>query len=151
LQEPGGGNMKASLAIFLHSDHYDRLYQAASMVLAGATMGWPCHLFLFHQALASYVDGGWDNTDTVGGADAPVLSERVARLREGFETSNLPSLYEMLDKARDGDGELTVYACSSSVKVLGLDLQDVRQKVDEIVGLPTMLKISGGVTHMLYV
>ncbi len=143
--------MKTSLAVFLHSHEYDRLYQAVSIALSGTSMGWACHLFLFYQALASYVGGEWDDTDTFGGKDALVKPGWLAGLVEGIETSNLPSLYEMLEKAKQQDGKLIVYACSSSVRVLGLDLEGVRQKVDQIVGLPTMLQIGGGATHMLYI
>ncbi|UCH83928.1 MAG: hypothetical protein JSW50_16055 [Candidatus Latescibacterota bacterium] len=143
--------MNTSLAIFLHSHHYDRVYQATSMLLAATSMGWPCHVFLFHQALAAYVEGTWDDTDSIGRGSPLERSEWSQRLQKGFETSNVPSLYDMLDKAREGEGTLTVYACSASVKVLGLDMPIVRDKVDEIVGLPTMLEIAGGVTHTLYI
>lgn len=143
--------MNTSLAVFLHSHEYDRLHQAVGMVLSGASMGWTCHLFLFYQALASYLDDEWDITDTVMGGRIATEAGWAAELREGWETANLPSLYEMLEKAKQEDGQLTVYACSSSVRLLGLDTQVVRRKVDEIVGLPTMLKIGGGATHMVYV
>jgi peroxiredoxin family protein len=143
--------MSTSLAIFLHNHEYDRLYQASSMVLAATSLGWSCHLFLFHQALASFLEGEWDDTDTVGGGESQRQSVWSARLRQGFEASNVPSLHEMLEKARAGEGELTIYACSASVKVLGVDIQGVRQQVDEIVGLPTMLGIAGNATHMLYI
>jgi peroxiredoxin family protein len=143
--------MSTSLAIFLHSCEYDRLYQTSSMVLAATSLGWSCHLFLFHQALASFLEGEWDDTDTICGGESRGQSERSARIRQGFEASNIPSLYEMLEKARVGEGDLTIYACSASVKVLGLDVHGVRQKVDEIVGLPTMLGIAGDATHTLYI
>ena len=143
--------MNTSLAIFLHSHDYDRLYQAASMVLSGTSMGWSCHLFLFYQALGSYLEGDWDDTDTVGGGLSQGQSIWSAKLRQGFETSNVPSLYEMLEKSREGEGKLIVYACSASVKVLGFDIDTVRQKADEIVGLPTMLGIAGNATHTLYI
>jgi peroxiredoxin family protein len=149
--------MKSSLAIFLHAHSYDRLYQAASLLLAATSMGWSCHLFVFYQALATYINGDWDDvrigepTEPHGCVPPDIEPVWMARLREGFETSNLPSLYEMLEKARSDEGELTVYGCSASVKMLGLNIKDVREKVDEIVGLPTMMKIVGDVTHAFYI
>jgi peroxiredoxin family protein len=136
--------MKTGLAIFLHSGGYDRVYQAVSMALSASSLGWPSHLFLFYQALGAYVDGRWDDIRVGEGA----LDARVER---GFESANLPSLYRMIEKARGEDGGLRIYACSSSVRVLGVDMAVVRERVDDIVGLTSMLKIADSVNQALYV
>ncbi|UCG52724.1 MAG: hypothetical protein JSW58_04015 [Candidatus Latescibacterota bacterium] len=149
--------MNTSIAIFLHDHRYDRLYQAVSISLAATSMGWSCHLFMFYQALASYIDGTWDDIRAGDRAERPgqdaLGSEPgwMTALRKGFDTSNIPSLYEMLERSRSGEGELKVYGCSASVKLLGLNLDDVRKRVDEVVGLPTMLAIAGNATHALYI
>lgn len=146
-------DMKTSLVIFLHSDTYDRLYQAVSLTLAASSMGWSCHLFLFYQALASYLENTWDQSNLAGGVrgEAVTTSPWAGKIEEGFESANLPSLYDMLGKARGEAGELRTYACSSSVRILGLDIEDVRRKVDDIVGLPTMLRITETATHTWYI
>ena len=145
--------MKPSVAIFLHSHRYDRLYQASSLVLTGSSMGWQTHIFLFYQALASFVNGTWDEVNITESPDGAV-AQAPAWLRDlerGFEVSNLPSLYDMIDKAREESGGLKVLACSTSCKVLGLDMKTVRDKVDEIVGLPTMMQIAEKAMHVLYI
>jgi peroxiredoxin family protein len=144
--------MKPSLAVFLHSDRYDRLYQAASLLLTASSMGWTCHLFLFFGALASYMAGTWDDVhvggdSASGGAPAPWAAE----IQRGFDSGNFPSLYSMIEKARAESGGLSVLACSTSCKVLDLDIEDVRTRVDEIVGLHTMVRIAGETTHVLYI
>ncbi len=139
--------MKPSLAIFLHSHEHDRVYQAASLALAAASLGWPCHVFLFFQALSTYLDGSWDavavEKEMAGANEGDARSHKLAvELERGFENAALPSVYGMLEKARgEGDG-VKIYACSASVRILGLDPGVVRGKVDEIVGLPTMLRIA---------
>jgi peroxiredoxin family protein len=125
-----------------------------SILLAASSMGWACHLFLFYEALASYLDGSWDEVNiTEGVADDPLqnLPAWLPQLERGFEAANLPSLYEMLDKARGESGGTKIYACSTSCKVLAVDTATVRERVDEIVGLTTMLKIAGDAKHVMYI
>lgn len=139
--------MKPSLVVFLHSHRYDRLYQAVSLLLSASSMGWSCHLFLFYGALGSYMAGTWDEVNITSADDtAPDHT-----LQRGFEEGNLPSLYGMLEKARGESSRLRVCACSASCKVLGVDIAAVREKVDEVVGLPTMLQIAENARHVLYV
>lgn len=141
---------KPSLAIFLHSHQYDRLYQASSMLLTASAMGWRCNLFLFYGALASFVGDRWDDVNIA--ADAPPADRPawVDEMNDGFESRNFPSLYDMIKKAADEQGGLKIVACSTSCKVLNLSIEDVRAKVDEVVGLPTMMQIAADTTHVLY-
>ena len=141
----------SALVVFLHSHAYDRVYQAISLILTASSMGWPCHLFLFYGALASYMEGTWDDVsmmDESAKAGAPTW---LPELEKNLELANFPSLYEMLQKARAESGGVAVFACSTSCKVLGIDCGRVREEVDEIVGLPTMLQIAGDATHMIYI
>jgi peroxiredoxin family protein len=111
-------------------------------------MGWPCHLFLFYQALADFTSGVWESNAPGPAEDAPgremIHGEWTRResLRRGFAEADLPPVAEIIQKARNADGGLTLYACSASVRIMGLDPGEVRGKVDEIVGLPTMLQIA---------
>ena len=145
--------MKPSLAIFLHSHAYDRLYQASSMLLTASSMGWQCHLFLFYGALASFVNGTWDEVNIEEcAAEAPTVRPPwLKELSYGFETHNFPSLYDIIDKAREEQGGIKILACSTSCKILSLGSEDVRSRVDEIVGLPTMMQLSEKATHILYI
>jgi peroxiredoxin family protein len=143
--------MKSSLAVFLHDHRYDRLHQASSILLTASSLGWPSHVFLFYGALASYMKGTWDEINLVEAASDDPRDAWMPDLERGFEQANLPSLYDMIDKAAGEEGGLKVYACSASCKILGLDIKSVRDKVDEIVGLPTMLKIAAEVKHVMYI
>jgi peroxiredoxin family protein len=146
--------MKQSLAIFLHGSRYDRIYQAVNISMTAAAQGWKCYLFLFFDALASFMDGKWDEVDLTRGenqsASDPAAVHRLEKLGKGFESANLPSLYDVLEDARRDYG-LTVCACSASVKLLDLAPTEVKKKIDEVVGLPTMLQIASKVTHVLYI
>lgn len=99
------------------------------------------------------MEGTWDDVNLtdensrVGAAEPAWLRE----LEKNLELANFPSLYEMLQKARAESGGVAVCACSTSCKVLGIDHARVREEVDEIVGLPTMLQIAGDAKHMIYI
>ncbi len=132
--------MSKPLAIFLHSSRYDRVYQAANLLLTASGMGRPCYLFLFYEALATFLDGSWSDVRVSTGSaeDAPAWAQTLQR---GFETSDSPSPYEILEMAAAQPGGLKVCACSTSTKLLGLEPRNVREKVDEIIGLATMLEV----------
>jgi len=140
--------MTAPLVIFLHSTSYDRLFQAANLLLTASSMGRKCYLFLFYGALSTFVDGSWDDA-TLDPREADLDWGRT--LARSFELSDAPSLYEVVDMARKEAGGLTVCACSTSMNMLGLEPADVRTRVDEIVGHATMLEIASQTSHVLYI
>lgn len=139
--------MSKPLVIFLHSSRYDRVYQAVNLVATARSMSRDAYLFLFFAALGSFAAGKWDDTATLVEGRAN-LAEWGETLRRGFDLSNTPSLYEVLGAARR-DGA-RVYACSTSLRMLDLAPADVEGKVDEIIGLTTMLDIAADAHPVLY-
>lgn len=140
--------MKPSLVVFLHSHAYDRVYQATAIVATASSLGWPCHLFLFYGALASYVAGTWDDVDLCTQNENPPPWQ--ADLMAGFESANLPSPYDLVHKAAAESGGLKVLACSASCRVLGVSPDDIRDRVDGVVGLHTMMQIAEKSAHVFY-
>lgn len=148
--------MQNTLTLFLHSARYDRVFQAVNLLQTACSMEWRGNLFLFYEALASFMDGGWDDINLAGGVDdgEPYQPEGIRDasplhlLQRGFELSNTPSPYETLALAREAG--CVVCACSASVKLLGFEPRAVKERVDEIIGLPTMLQIAGKSTHVFY-
>ena len=148
--------MSKPLVIYLHSDSYDRIYQAINILMTATSTGRKCYLFLFYHALGAFSAGAWDDMKVSRSSgriedppDRPPSWQQ--RLERSFELANLPSLYELLDRARNAEGSLAVYACSNSTQYLGLDPADVKKHVDEIVGLATMLEISNSAGQVLYI
>ncbi|MGD8412867.1 MAG: hypothetical protein PVF33_01470 [Candidatus Latescibacterota bacterium] len=147
--------MSRPLVILLHSDGYDRIYQAVNMIATAASAGRRCYLFLFYHALGSYIAGEWDDMDLSPSAgrksgDSAEIPPWFCALEQSFELANLPSLYQILERAKDGDGEVTVYACSNSMQFLDLEPAEVSRRVDGIVGLATMLDIASDASQTLY-
>ena len=131
--------MKPPFVIFLHSADYERVYQAVSMIATATAMGRPAYLFLFYDALGALVRDGWTSLRS--------SEERRGRM---FSSINTPELLQILDGARESVGGVQVAACSTSVRILELETETVRRRVDEIVGLVTMLEISGEAWQSLY-
>jgi peroxiredoxin family protein len=146
--------VKKPLVIYLHSDAFDRTYLAVNMIRTAASTGRKCYLFLFYHALGSFVSGAWDDmriSKSAGlrGSETGETSWE-SKLEHSFELANLPSVYDLLERAREEGGEVAVYACSNSTQYLGLDPADVGRRVDGIVGLATMLDISSGDCQVMY-
>jgi peroxiredoxin family protein len=154
--------MDNSLAIFLHSSRYDRLYQAVNLLLTASSMRWKCHLFLFFDALGSFMAGKWDEVNLPGAngeesgerrdsTHAAALYPWRRELQINLETANFPSLYNLLEQARSQEIPAHVYACSTSIRLLNLDTREVKTRVDEIIGLTSMLRIAAGAMHAIYI
>jgi peroxiredoxin family protein len=140
--------MSSPLVIFLHSASYDRLFQAANLLVTASSMGRPCYLFLFYGALATYVDGSWDETGVDAGEGAPAWARVLAR---SLELGDTPSLYELIDMAKGQSGGLTVCACSTSMNLMGLEPKAVGERVDRILGHAAMLDIASRTDQILYI
>jgi len=136
---------KKPLVIFAHSDGFDRLYQVASIALTATVSGRPVAVVFFFWALRAVVGGTMD--ELVFSAAAPGAAETA---REKISTSNNPKPSEMLEMARDS-GRLKLLACSASMHYMGLELEAVREVVDEVVGLPTILRLSSQADEILYI
>ena len=111
-------------------------------------MGWTCHLFLFYGALGAFMRDEWDHVNVPPGGDQAPWMDAI---RASFENGHLPSIPDMLNKARGESGGVTVYACTASCRALGLEATAVRERVDEVVGLPTMLQVAEKATHVMYI
>jgi peroxiredoxin family protein len=134
--------------VFLHDARFDRVYQAVSLVATASRLGRRAYLCLFYDALAAYVQGSWDDPGTLTGDEWDALPWRGAMAR-GFDALDAPSPTEMLNDARLA-GNVTLFACSTSVRVLGIEPAELMPRVDAIVGLATMLEAAGDDAQTLY-
>ncbi len=117
------------LLLLAHAPTWDARFQVSSLAATAAASGKTVHLALFFGALDAWTRGRWDELDPA----PPLTVERLAR--EG-----VPSLIRMLETARE-EGRLHLYACSASMRFLGLPTLDVQQKVDVIAGWQTFQEL----------
>jgi len=75
-------------------------------------------------------NGGWDRLDP----SPPLRAERLEALA-------MPPLTEMLAAGR-AEGRIRLYACSASLRLLGLDAARVQAAVDAILGWQSFARMT---------
>jgi hypothetical protein len=117
------------LLLLCEGDSFETFHQATSASAAALAEGGRADLVLFYGALARWLGGEVDRLDAAasdrGYAEA-LESGRVARPSE-----------LLADLRREG---ARVFACSASLALLGHDPADLDDRVDEVVGWPTILR-----------
>ncbi|HUU28091.1 MAG TPA: DsrE family protein [archaeon] len=136
---------KKPLVIFAHSDGFDRLYQMSSIALTSAANGHPVVIALFFWALRAVARGKMDEL-RFSALDPEAQRETERRVR----SANNPLPSEMLSMARE-TGMVRLLACSASVQYLGLELEETASKVDEIVGMATILRLAQDAAEVIYI
>jgi peroxiredoxin family protein len=111
-----------ALLILAHGDTWDMRFQISSLAASAAAAGDRVDVALFFGALDAWVRGRWDELDP----RPPVSAERL-------ESLAMPPLSEMLIHGRE-EGLIRLYACSASVRILGLDTAQVQASVDALLG-----------------
>lgn len=97
-------------------------FQISSLAASAAAAGERVDVALFFGALAAWAGGRWDEHDP----QPPLTAERLDSL-------DLPPLSEMLAAGRE-EGRIRLYACSASMRLLGLDPAAVQASVDAVLG-----------------
>ncbi|MEP9411018.1 MAG: DsrE/DsrF/DrsH-like family protein [Candidatus Brocadia sp.] len=136
---------KKRFVIFAHSGTYDKLYQIITLAITAASMGRETYIFLFFWALKKFVDEEFDvaKLSAEYGEEGRMLSKRMQEI-------NPISLRELLRDVRSM-GNLKVYACTGAVKLMELEESIVRSRVDDILGLTTLLEIADGAETQLFI
>lgn len=136
--------MGERLALVLGSDAPDRLHSAAQFVAGAATAGLETHVFLVNSGLAAFTRVAVERPAPVPVGNAP--AERIARR---LADPDVPGWAEVMRQAKE-IGDVRVHACSSSMPLLGLRLEDLDPMVDDIMGMTTFIALYGG-SHAMYV
>ena len=136
---------KKKFVIFAHSGTYDKLYQIITLAITAASMGRETYIFLFFWALKRFVNEEYDVTKLSSeyGDEGEKLSKRMQKI-------NPISLKELLHDVRTM-GNLKVYACTGAVKLMELEESVVRTRVDDILGLTTILEMADGAETQLFI
>jgi len=125
------------LLILAHGAEWDRRYQVSALASTAAAAGDRVDLALFFGALDAWARGGWDRLDPA----PPVDPNRLVGL-------DFPPLSHLLDTAR-ASGQLRLYACSASARILGLDPCELQSKVDAVCGWQTFARLIAEADRMV--
>ena len=112
----------SDLLILAHAASWEMRFQTTALAASAAAAGERVDLALFFGALDAWVAGRWDDLDPA----PPVTAARI-------ETSGLPPLSHMLVSGRE-QGRIRLYACSTSMRLLGIDPAALQAAVDAVLG-----------------
>ena len=136
---------KDSFFIISHASSFDRLYQTVTIAVTAASLGNEVYVILFFDALKKFVQGNMDKDDLSGD-----MGEEKEEVYKRMKSMNPLSMQEMIDTVKPL-GNLKFIACSANVEFMELDKNEVLKKVDEIMGLPTILKMMKDSKNQLYI
>ena len=143
--EDVGKKKRKRLVIFAQSSTYDKLYQSATIAVTAAAMGEEVYVVLFFEALKKFVEGKTDIEDM-----SAEFQNHGRDVYQKMKEMNPNSITDMIDTVKSL-GTLKFLACSANVDFMGLKKEDVLKKVDEISGLPSILKLVSEADTTLYI
>ncbi len=136
---------RKKIAIIVHSGAYDRIYQAAAIALTSVAMGKEVLFFLLFWSLKKFAEGRLDEKDA--SEERGSLGRETLRRMEELKA---PRITEMLREGREA-GLLKIYACSASLQFLNVRHEELAARVDDVVGLPTMVKWIGEAETTIFI
>lgn len=130
--EPGKAH-RMSLIVF--SGTVDKLMAASIMATGAAAMGMDVELFLTTWGIIAFRKGDYKTNMRVSAEYqeyGPIMAERMA-------AKGAPSWMENLQGAKE-IGNVKVLACSMTMELYGIQLEDLEPIVDEVTGVASFVE-----------
>jgi len=124
------------MAIIVHSGSLDKLYAVFMLSSTGAAMDVETHLFFTFWGLMALKKGGLESAGLPG-----VMSVGTGMMKGKIKDAKIPTLTELLNMCRKM-GNVKIYACSTTMEIMGVKKEDLIPEVDNIVGAATFLNIA---------
>ena len=131
--------------IFAHNATYDKLHQVATIGMTAAAMGKDVIVVLLFWTIKKLAEGRIDQFDFP--PEYAGSSEEVARL---LNEKKVPKISEMFQDAKHV-GKFRLIACSAGLEYMGVESQAVEIRVDEVMGLPAILKLTEEAETKLFI
>jgi peroxiredoxin family protein len=131
--------------IFAHNATYDKLHQVATIGMTAAAMGKDVIVVLLFWTIKKLAEGKIDELDF-----PPEYAGSAADVARLLKEKKVPKISEMLHDAKQV-GKFRLIACSAGLEYMGVDSQAVEQNVDEVLGLPAILKLTEEAETKLFI
>ena len=131
--------------IFAHGATYDKLHQVGTLALTAAALGREVHVILMFWAIKKLAMGEFDTIDFP--PEYSAYTKDVARL---LKEKNIPAITEMFSDARQV-GTFRLIACSAGLEYMGVDHDKLTSLVDEVLGLPAILRMTFDAETSLFI
>jgi peroxiredoxin family protein len=120
------------ISIVVASDKIDKVFPAVTLATTASVMGWEAELFFTFWGLLA-LKRSYEVKEV--SLDYKAFEES---LRKAISFRAIPSWREVLEQGKKS-GRLKVYACSTTMGLLGIKEEDLIEDVDEVVGAATFL------------
>jgi peroxiredoxin family protein len=127
--------MKDRMSIVLFSGTVDKLLAASILATGAAAMDMDVEIFLTTWGIEAFRKGAY-KTNTRVSRD---FEEYGSVMRELMAAKKAPSWWENLQGAKE-IGDVHIAACSMTMELFGLTLNDLEPVVDEVTGVATFME-----------
>jgi peroxiredoxin family protein len=127
--------MEDRMSIIVFSGTVDKLMAAANLSIGGAAMGMEVEVFLTTWGLEAFRKEAYKTNVRVSKDFedyAPVMMEQMM-------AKKVPSWMENFQNARE-IGDVKVYACSMTMELFDMKLQDLEPIVDDVTGVAVFVE-----------
>ncbi len=137
--------LNRKFVIFAHGATYDKLHQVGTLALTAAALGRDVHVILMFWAIKKLAMGELDKVDFPPEYNA--YTEDVSRL---LKEKRIPAITQMFSDARQV-GTFRLIACSAGLEYMGVDHDKLVSLVDEVLGLPAILRMTFDAETSLFI
>ena len=120
-------NKLPKLSIIVASEKLDKIFPAVTLASTAAVMGWESEMFFTFWGLLAL------KKDYEPSEVSPDYKDYGEELKKAVSSGAMPEWRKVLDQGKK-TGKLKIYACSTTMSLLGIKREDLREFVDEIVG-----------------
>ena len=127
--------MKDRMSIVVFSGTVDKLMAISILTTGAAAMGMEVELFLATWGLEAFRKGHYQTNTRVSKDfedDGPVMMQQMM-------AKKVPSWMENLKNARE-IGEVKIFACSMTMELFDMKLDDLEPIVDDVTGVATFVE-----------
>jgi len=127
--------MEDRMSIIVFSGTVDKLMAASILATGGAAMGLEVELFLTTWGLEAFRKGNYKTNRKV----SKDFEEYGPVMMEQMMAKKVPSWMENLIGAKEV-GDVKIYACSMTMELFDMKLEDLEPIVDEVTGVATFVE-----------
>ena len=126
--------MTERMSLVVFSGTADKLTAAATLATGAAAMGMEVELFFTYWGLETIKKGAKTRPPRI----TAEFADYGPAMMEMMQAKNVPHWLDMFHDARDV-GDVKVYACSATMELFGMVLEDLEDIVDEVTGVATFV------------
>lgn len=126
--------MSERMSLVVFSGTADKLTAVATLATGGAAMGMEVELFFTFWGLETIRVGAKTRPPRI----TAEFADYGPAMQEMMQVKQVPHWLDMLRDARDV-GEVKIYACSATMELFNMKLEDLEDIVDEVTGVATFV------------